>query len=123
MFRLIKSHTPGPYTFILPATRKVPLRFLQAKRKTIGFRIPRHNCCLQILRDHLAPLMAVSAIMPGDELPLNQLYDLEERLLPLVDLLVVSGPMYSDETTIIDLTAVNPLIIREGCGDVSDFSF
>lgn len=121
-FRLIKSHTPGPYTFILNATSEVPRRLMHPKRKTLGLRVPNNNIVLAILEELGEPLMSSSLIMPGDSEPLTDPYDIRETLQHQLELVVDGGYCGMEATSVIDLTGDEPSVLREGCGDVSDFS-
>ncbi|HET7371330.1 MAG TPA: L-threonylcarbamoyladenylate synthase [Gammaproteobacteria bacterium] len=116
-FRLLKALTPGPYTFVLPATREVPRRLVHPKRKTIGIRVP-DNAIVQALLEELGgPLMSVTLVLPGDDLPVTDLIDARPRLEPTVDAIIDGGPCGVEPTTIIDLTA-EPAVVRAGKGDV-----
>jgi len=121
VFRTIKSHIPGPYTFILQATKEVPRRLRQPKRKTIGLRVPEHPITQGILASLGAPLMSVTLIMPNETTPLTDPEVIYDRLKGQVALIVDGG--YGDEqpTTIVDLTKDEPTIIREGKGDTTSF--
>lgn len=120
-YRLLKSHTPGPYTFILKATSEVPKRLMQAKRRTIGLRVP-DNAITQALLSHLdEPLMSVTMMLPGEEMPLTDPYDIKQTLEHELDLIIDGGFCGMEPTSIIDLVEGGPQIIRRGQGDVSDF--
>ncbi len=121
IFRLIKSHTPGPYTFLLKATREVPKRLLHPKRKTIGLRIPANPVGQALLAEFGEPLMSTSLIMPGEEEALLDPDIIVERLAKQVDLIVDVGYSHGEPTSVIDLYGDEPVIIREGLGDVGDF--
>jgi len=120
-YRLLKSLTPGPYTFILKATREVPKRLQNPKRRTIGLRVPDHPIALQILADLNEPLMSSSLIMPGDELPLVDMQDIYDQLKHHVDLVVDGGFCGIEPTTVIDLVEGDPVLVRRGKGDFSQF--
>ncbi len=122
IFRLLKTHTPGAYTFILPASTEVPRRLQHPKRKTIGLRIPNHPICLAILAALNEPLMSVTLILPNEKLPLVDTDTIEEKLTHQVDLFVDAGFCDIDPTTVIDLTEGFPQIIRIGKGDAAPFS-
>lgn len=117
-FRLLKSATPGPYTFVLPATRQVPRWLWHPKRKTIGIRVPTHRTARAIVEALDEPMMSVTLLLPGDELPLSEPVDVEERLGNDVDLIVDSGACHVDPTTVLDLTGAVPRVLREGRGSL-----
>lgn len=120
-YRLLKSHTPGPYTFILKATGEVPKRLLQAKRRTIGLRVP-DNAITQALLSHLdEPLMSVTMMLPGEDMPMTDPYDIRQTLEHELDLIIDGGYCGMEPTSIIDLVEGTPQIIRRGQGDVSHF--
>jgi tRNA threonylcarbamoyl adenosine modification protein (Sua5/YciO/YrdC/YwlC family) len=121
VYRLLRHATPGPYTFILEATRDVPRRLLHPKRKTIGLRVPAHHISQAILEALGEPLMSVTMILPGDEFPLTDPYDIRERLQHEVDLVIDGGFCGLEPTSVVDLTENPPRIRRRGLGDVSDF--
>lgn len=121
-YRLMKSLTPGPYTFILKATREVPRRLQNPKRRTIGLRVPENNIALQILESLHEPIMSSTLIMPGDELPMVDPEDMFERLKNKVDLIIDGGSCGVEPTTVIDLEEEEPIVTREGKGDFSMFS-
>lgn len=120
-FRLIKNHTPGPYTFILNATSEVPRRLQHPKRKTLGLRVPDNAIALALLEELGEPIMSVSLILPGDEDPLTDPYDIRETLEHQLELVVDGGYCGMEPTSVVDLTGDEPQIIRQGCGDISDF--
>lgn len=118
-FRLIKAHTPGPYTFILNATREVPKRLLHPKRNTIGIRVPDSKIVQALLEELNEPLMSVTLMLPEEEFPLNDARDIYESLGKQVDLVLNGGACGITPTTIVDLVDGSPKIIREGKGDIS----
>lgn len=120
-FRLLKAHTPGPYTFILLATGQVPRRLQHPKRKTIGLRVPAHVITQAILAELNEPLMSVTLIMPGDTIPLTDPYEMRELLNHQVDLVIDGGYCGLDPTTVIELTSDMPVIARHGKGDPRPF--
>ena len=120
-FRLLKAHTPGPYTFILLATGQVPRRLQHPKRKTIGLRVPAHVVSQAILAELNEPLMSVTLIMPGDTIPLTDPYEMRELLNHQVDLVIDGGYCGLDPTTVIELTGDLPVITRRGKGDPHPF--
>ena len=120
-YRLIKSLTPAAYTFILPATREVPRRLQHVKRKTIGLRIPNNRIAQDLITDMDEPLMSVSLIMPGDDFPLSDPYDIRDQLEHAVDLIIDGGYCGIEATTVVDLEDEVPVLIRHGAGDTSVF--
>lgn len=120
-FRLIKAHIPGPYTFILNATSEVPRRLMHPKRKTVGMRVPNNPIALALMERLGEPLMTSSLIMPGDDLPLTDPYDIREVLEHQVELIIDGGFCGLEATSVIDLTGDSPVIVREGCGTVDEF--
>lgn len=120
-YRLLKHSTPGPYTFILRATSEVPKRLMQAKRKTVGLRVPENNIAQAILADLGEPMMSVTLIMPGEEYPLIDPYDIRQVLEHDVDLVIDGGYCGMEATTVIDLADETPLVLRAGKGDTAPF--
>ncbi|MFL0802190.1 MAG: threonylcarbamoyl-AMP synthase [Agarilytica sp.] len=120
-FRLIKSHTPGPYTFILNATSEVPRRLMHPKRKTLGMRVPDNAIALALMEALGEPLMTSTLIMPGDTYPLTDPYDIRETLEHHLELVIDGGFCGLEATSVIDLTEEEPAVLRKGCGDTSDF--
>ncbi len=121
-YRLLKSLTPGPYTTILTATREVPRRLQNPKRRTIGLRVPDHPIA-QMLLDVLGePLMSVTLTIAGDELPLTDPEEIRDRLGDRVDVIIDGGSGSCEPTSIIDLTGETPVVVREGKGDTSFIS-
>ena len=118
-YRLLKSHTPGSYTFVMKATREVPRRLQQGNRKTIGIRVPDHQICLAILAELGEPLMSTSLILPDDTLILSDPHEIRGLLEHQVDLIIDAEqscpPM---PTTVVDLTTDVPEVIREGHGSI-----
>lgn len=121
-FRLLKTLTPGPYTFILPASREVPRRLQNPRRKTIGLRVPRHPITQALLESLEEPLMSSTLILPGDDLPLTDCGEMLERLNRRVDLVIDGGYCGLEPTTVLDLTGETPTVLRHGRGDVSMLS-
>ena len=118
-FRLVRGATPGPYTFILKATHETPRRLQDAKRKTVGIRVPDNAIALAILEELGEPVMSTTLILPGDELPMSEGYEIRERMDKLIDVIVDGGACGLDSTTIIDLVGDEPEVLREGKGDVA----
>ena len=121
LYRSLKAHTPGPYTFILEATSEVPRRLMHPKRKTIGLRVPENPIALALLEDLGEPIMSVTLIMPGDEYPLTDPYDIRDTLEHHVDLIAEGGYCGLEPTTVVDLSGDSPTIIRQGMGEFEDF--
>jgi tRNA threonylcarbamoyl adenosine modification protein (Sua5/YciO/YrdC/YwlC family) len=118
-FRLIKSLTPGPYTFVLKATHETPRRLQHPKRKTIGLRVPDHPI-VQALLDLLGePLMSTSLVLPGDDRPLSDPLEIRERLDKRVDVIIAGDACGLVPTTVVDLVDEVPVVVREGVGDVA----
>ncbi|HHL45030.1 MAG TPA: threonylcarbamoyl-AMP synthase, partial [Gammaproteobacteria bacterium] len=120
-YRLLKALTPGAYTFILEATREVPRRLQHPKRKTIGLRVPDNSIAQALLRELGEPLMSTTLILPGEDLPLTDPYEIREVLEHDVDLVIDGGFCGFEPTTVVDLTGDVPQVIREGAGDISPF--
>lgn len=120
-YRTLKAHTPGAYTFILNATSEVPRRLLHPKRRTIGLRVPEHNITQALLDVLGEPLMSTSLIMPGDDQPLTDPYDIRATLEHQVDLIIDGGYCGMEATSVINMTDEVPEVLRVGMGDVSDF--
>ncbi|MEZ5556865.1 L-threonylcarbamoyladenylate synthase [Haliea sp.] len=121
VYRLLKACTPGAYTFILRATSEVPRRLMHPKRKTVGLRIPDNAVAMALLADLGEPMMSVTLIMPGDELPLIDPYEIRDVLEHEVDLVIDGGYCGLEPTTVVDLADDLPIILRAGKGDVTPF--
>lgn len=117
-YRLIRSKTPGPYTFILNATSEVPRRLQHPKRKTLGMRVPDNNIALALMETLGEPLMTSSLILPGDSEPLTDPYDIRDTLQHQLELVIDGGYCGMEATTVVDLTGEEPSLIRQGCGEV-----
>ena len=118
-YRMLKSMTPGPYTFILPATREVPKRLQNPKRRTIGLRVPDHPLVRAVLKELGEPIMSSTLLLPGDDLPLTDPHDIEERIGHEIDLIIDAGPTGIEPTSVIDLSDGTVRVLRVGRGDVS----
>lgn len=123
IFRLLKAYTPGPYTFILPATKEVPRRLQHSKKKTIGIRVPENPIALAILEEMQEPLMTVTLILPGDELPLSDPAEIYDRLRGQIELVVDGGACGIEPTTVVDLVSGEPQVVRKGRGDPKPFLY
>lgn len=121
MFRSIKAVTPGPYTFILPATKEVPRRMLHPKKKTVGVRIPGHRVAQALLDALGEPLLSSTLLLPGEEEPLTEGWEIKERLDHQLDAVVDSGECGPEPTTVVDFSAGYAEIVRRGAGDPSPF--
>lgn len=121
IFRLLKASTPGPYTFILNATRDVPRLMLHPKRKTLGLRVPEHLIVHSLLECLGAPLVSSSLILPGADAPLAEPEVIRDVLGHQIDLMIDGGHCGYEPTTVIDLTGDYPAIVREGQGDTTPF--
>jgi tRNA threonylcarbamoyl adenosine modification protein (Sua5/YciO/YrdC/YwlC family) len=120
-FRLLKSNTPGSYTFILDATKEVPKRLQHPKRSTIGIRIPDHPVALALLEELGEPMCSSTLILPEEEWPLNDAERIRELLEKKVELVIDGGAVGVDFTTVIDLTGDAPVLLRRGKGDIAPF--
>jgi tRNA threonylcarbamoyl adenosine modification protein (Sua5/YciO/YrdC/YwlC family) len=120
-YRLIKAHTPGAYTFILNATSEVPRRLMHPKRRTIGIRIPNNPIALELMGALGEPIMSTSLIMPGDDEPLADPYDIRDLLQHSVDLVIDGGYCGIEATTVINLVEGVPEVVRYGAGSADAF--
>jgi tRNA threonylcarbamoyl adenosine modification protein (Sua5/YciO/YrdC/YwlC family) len=120
-YRTLKAFTPGPYTFILQATRETPKRLQNPKRRTIGIRVPDHPVPNALLSALGEPLMSSTLLLPGDEHPLTDPREIQERLYHVVDAVLASGNCGLEPTSVIDLAGAAPVVARRGKGDVSAF--
>lgn len=121
VFRLLKAHTPGPYTFILPATKEVPRRLQHAKKKSIGLRIPENNIALALLEELNEPLMSSTLILPGHELPMTDAEDIVDAIGKQVDLVIDGGACGAEPTTVVEFIDDLPEVTRVGMGDPAPF--
>lgn len=120
-FRQIKNNTPGPYTFVLKATREVPRRLQNPKRKTIGIRVPDNQIALKLLEALDEPIMSTSLILPGNIMAESDPDDIRDRLEKQVGLIIDGGALGEHPTTVVDLSEGEPVVLREGSGDVEQF--
>ena len=118
-FRILKARTPGPFTFILPASSEVPKRLMHPKRKTVGIRVPDSPIAQALLDELGEPMMSVTLIMPGDEYPLTDPYDIRQTLESHVDAIIDGGYCGLEPTTVVDMTGDQPELRRQGMGDFS----
>ncbi|MGJ7484010.1 L-threonylcarbamoyladenylate synthase [Variovorax sp. LT2P21] len=122
-YRLLKAATPGPYTFLLEATKEVPRRVSHPQRKTIGLRVPDHKVLSELLALHGAPLLATTLIPPGETQPLNDAQEIRARFEKLIGAVIDAGACASEPTTVVDLTPLgeggDPVVVRLGRGPVS----
>ena len=118
-YRLLKATTPGPYTFLLEATREVPRRLMNPKRRTIGIRIPDHPVPLLLLEELGEPLMSSTLLLPGDSYPMSDAKEIYARLKHQVDVVLDGGNCGLEPTTVVDLSGPAPVIVRIGKGDVA----
>jgi len=121
-YRLLKAHTPGAYTFILEATRQVPRLLMHPKKRTIGIRVPDNKIAMDLAAEMNEPIMTTSLIMPGDEMPMSDPYDIRQQLEHELDLVIDGGYCGFEATTVIDMTDEVPLLLRQGVGDASAFN-
>ncbi len=118
-YRLIKSMTPGPYTFILPATREVPKRLQNPRRRTIGLRVPDHPVVRAMLDELDEPIMSSTLLLPGDEMPVTDALEIERRIGHDIEVIIEAGPVGIEPTSVIDMTEGYAKVLRIGRGDVS----
>lgn len=121
-YRLLKAHTPGAFTFILEATREVPRLLMNPKKRTIGIRVPQNSIAMALLEEMGEPLMSSSLILPGEDIPLSDPYEIRERLQHELDLVIDGGHCGFDATTVIDMTEETAVVMRQGVGDASAFA-
>jgi tRNA threonylcarbamoyl adenosine modification protein (Sua5/YciO/YrdC/YwlC family) len=116
-FRLLKHATPGPYTFILEATKEVPRRLSHPSRRTIGLRVPDHPVTQALLALFGEPLLATTLIAPGETEPMNDAHEIRERFPKRLQAVVDAGACPMQPTTVVDLTGPEPVVLRQGRGD------
>jgi len=121
LFRSLKAATPGPYTFILPATKDVPRRLLHARKKTVGVRIPQHIVAQALLAELGEPLLSSTLVLPGAEEPMTHGWEIKEELDHALDAVIDSGDCGVEPTTVIDFSGDEPEILRVGAGDPAPF--
>ncbi len=120
-FRAIKAATPGPYTFILPATSEVPKRLMHPKKRTVGVRIPDHPVVRALLEELGEPLLSSTLLMPGETEPMTDGWQVKEELDHWLDAVIDSGECGSEPTTVVDFSDGPPVVARVGSGDTSRF--
>jgi tRNA threonylcarbamoyl adenosine modification protein (Sua5/YciO/YrdC/YwlC family) len=120
-YRTLRAFTPGPYTFLLEATREVPKRLQNPKRRTIGIRVPDNAIVRMLLAELGEPIMSSTLLLPGDEMPITDPQEVKERLGHLVDLVIDGGQGGFEPSSVVDLSGEVPVVVRRGKGDVSTF--
>ena len=118
-YRLIKSATPGPYTFILEASKEVPRRVSHPQRKSIGMRVPHHKALQQLLALHDGPLLATTLIAPGETEPMNDAREIRARFEHQIEAVIDAGACALEPTTVVDLSGGEPVLVRQGGGGVA----
>ena len=118
VYRLMKAYMPGPYTFLLLATRDVPKRLQHPKRKTIGVRVPDHPVIQALLIEMHEPILSTSLILPGEDMPLTDPEEINNKLGKQVDLILDGGICGIESTTVVDLAGEQPVIVRQGKGNI-----
>ncbi|HEX6249027.1 MAG TPA: L-threonylcarbamoyladenylate synthase [Nocardioidaceae bacterium] len=121
VFRAVKAATPGAYTFILPATSEVPRKLLHPKKRTVGVRIPEHRVAQAMLAELGEPIVTTTLLMPGDEEPMTEGWEIKERLDHQVDAVIDSGDAGREPSTVVDFSGGSPEIVRKGAGDTAPF--
>lgn len=121
VFRAVKAATPGPYTFVLPATSEVPRRLLHPKKRTVGIRMPDHPVVRALVEEVGEPLLSTTLILPGESEPMTEGWRVKEELDHQLDLVVEAGDVVASPTTVIDWTGGEPVIERVGAGDPTRF--
>ena len=120
-YRLLRSFTPGPYVFVLKATRQVPRRLMDARRKTVGIRVPDHEVVKALLREYPEPILSTTLQLPGEDAPMTDGHEIESRLGHAVDLVLDAGNCGLEPSTIVDLSGDAPRLLRAGKGDPRPF--
>ena len=121
-YRILNAYTPGPYTFILQASREVPRRLLHPKRRTIGLRVPDNRICQALLAELNEPLMSSTLILPGEHMPMTDPYKIRDLLEHQLDLVIDGGYCDIEPTTVVDMTGDRPVVTRVGKGDPAPFA-
>lgn len=121
VFRAVKAATPGPYTFILPATAEVPRRLQHPKKKTVGIRIPEHPVTRDLVSELGEPLLSSTLLLPDEEEPMVEGWQIRERLGRELDAIVDSGRQGTEPSTVVDFSTDEPEVVRRGAGDPSRF--
>lgn len=121
VFRAVKAATPGPFTFILPATPEVPKKLLHPKKKTVGVRIPEHAITQAILAELGEPMLSSTLLLPGEEEPLAMGWEIKERLNDVVEIVIDGDETGNEPTTVIDFSEGYPQVVRQGAGDATPF--
>lgn len=122
-YRLLKAATPGSYTFILEGSKELPRRVMHPKRKTIGVRVPDHPIALALLEELKEPLLTTTLQLPGDENPLTEGWEIQDRLEDQIELILDAGACGIEPTTVVDLTGPAPELVRAGRGPLAPFGF
>ena len=122
-YRLLKATTPGSYTFILEGTKELPRRVLHPKRKTIGLRVPDHAIAQMLLAELEGPVLTSTLHLPGDDAPLTEGWEIQDRLDDHLELILDGGFCGTEPTTVVDLTEMPPTLLRSGRGDLAPFAF
>jgi tRNA threonylcarbamoyl adenosine modification protein (Sua5/YciO/YrdC/YwlC family) len=120
-YRMLKTATPGPYTFILEATKEVPRRLSHPQRKTIGLRVPENRIAQALLEELAQPLLGTTLILPDESEPLTDPDEIREHLEKLIELVIDGGACSLQPTSVVDLTEEQPILLRQGRGDVAQF--
>ena len=121
-YRILNAYTPGPYTFILQASREVPRRLLHPKRRTIGLRVPDNRICQALLAELNEPLMSSTLILPGEHMPMTDPYEIRDLLEHQLDLVIDGGYCDIEPTTVVNMTGDRPVVTRVGKGDPAPFA-
>jgi tRNA threonylcarbamoyl adenosine modification protein (Sua5/YciO/YrdC/YwlC family) len=121
MFRLVKASIPGSYTFILPATREVPRLLLHPRKKTVGVRVTSNRVAQALLEELGEPLISSTLILPGEQEPMTEGWEINERLGHALDVVVDAGECGKEPTTVVDLSEEEPIVLRYGAGDPTPF--
>jgi tRNA threonylcarbamoyl adenosine modification protein (Sua5/YciO/YrdC/YwlC family) len=119
-YRIMKKALPGPFTFVLSASKLVP-KIMITKQKTVGIRVPDNNICLALIEELGNPILTTSAILDKEDAPLSEAYEFDELLGNMVDLVIDGGMVFPDPSTIVSFTGDEPEILRQGKGDASQF--